>query len=82
LCRSQSRSRLDSSLVSKNFWHRSTLTVLLKTSLSEEQLIHVRFTALAVKIILLVENDGPNCHSSVLSSSGGLMADIPDCKIC
>ena len=44
------------------------------------QLIHVRFTALAVKIILFVENDGPNRHSSGLSSLGGSMADIPDCE--
>ncbi|KIL64178.1 hypothetical protein M378DRAFT_639090 [Amanita muscaria Koide BX008] len=44
------------------------------------QLIHARFTALAVKTILFVENDGPNRHSSGLSSSGGSMADIPDCE--
>ena len=44
------------------------------------RLIHVRFTALAVKTILFVENDGPNRHSSGLSSSGGFMADIPICK--
>ena len=44
------------------------------------QLIHVRFTALAVKIILFVKNDGPNRHSSGLSPSGGSMADTPDCE--
>ena len=44
------------------------------------QLIHVSFTALAVKTILFVENDGPNRHSFGLSSLGGFMADIPNCK--
>ena len=44
-------------------------------------IIHeMRFTALTVKTILFVENDGPNRHSSGLSSSGGSMADIPNCK--
>lgn len=46
----------------------------------KRQSIHVRFTALAVKTILFVENDGPNRHSSGLSSSGGFMEDIPNCK--
>jgi len=32
------------------------------------------------EIILFVENDGPNRHSSELSSSGGSMADTPDCE--
>ena len=44
------------------------------------QMIHVRFTALTVKTILFVENDGLNRHSSGLSSSGGSMADIPNHK--
>ena len=46
----------------------------------KRQLIHVSFTALAVKTILFVENDGPNRHSSGLSSLGGSMADIPNCE--
>jgi hypothetical protein len=33
--------------------------------------------ALAVKMILLVENDGPNIHLSGLSLSWGLMVDMP-----
>ena len=47
----------------------------------KRQLIHVLiFTALAVKTILFVENDGPNRQLSGSSSSGGFMADIPNWK--
>jgi hypothetical protein len=37
-------------------------------------------TALAVKIILFVENNGRNRHSSGLSLSWGCMAEIPSCS--